>query len=89
MALVTFQVAIVTTGTAQQLPSNSVLNSITLSAKAGNTASVSVGSASTVTSTTGYILAAGATVTIPCRSGNTNEIWIEGTSADVVSVIEA
>jgi hypothetical protein len=87
MALVAFQLT--ATGTAQQLPSNPVLNSITLAGKAGNAAAISVGSTAAVTASTGFLLGAGVTVTIPCRSGNTNEVWIIGTANDVLSIIEA
>lgn len=88
-SLIAFQGAIVVTGTAQNLPNNYVLKSINLAAKSGNAAAIVVGNASTANSTTGYILAAGATVTIPLPGGNTNQIWVVGTSADVYSVAGA
>lgn len=87
MGLTAFQVTL--TGTAQNLPSNTVLNSVIITAKSTNTANVAVGSASTVSASTGYLLEKGESITVPLRSGNTNEVWVEGTAADIVSIIEA
>jgi hypothetical protein len=89
MALVAFQVTCAATGVAQQLPSNPVLNSVTIKARGSNVANISVGSSSAVVATTGYVLEKTQSVTIPLRSGNTNEIWVVGTAADVLSIIEA
>jgi hypothetical protein len=87
--MIAFQQAITTTGTAQQLPSNAVVNSVTTFAKSTNAANVSVGVTSGTSATVGYLLEKGTFVVLPIRAGNTNSIWIEGTAADVVSVAGA
>lgn len=87
MGLTAFQVA--ATGTAQNLANNPVLNSVTITAKSTNTANIAIGSSATVSQSTGFLLEKGQSITVPLRSGNTNEIWIEGTAADIISVIEA
>lgn len=87
--LVAFQAAIAVTNTAQQLPSNAVVNSVTLTAKSTNTANIVVGNSPSVTATTGYVLEKGLSIRIDLREGNTNSIYIVGTSSDVVSVVGA
>lgn len=87
--LIAFQKAIVATGTAQNLPSNPVSRSVTVAAKSTNTADVVIGNSSAVTATTGFILAKGTSVTMDLEGGNTDQIWVVGTSADVVSVTGA
>src|SRR5579862_1280139 len=72
--LISFQVEIATTGTAQNLPANPVSRKITISAKAGNAANVVIGNSSAVTASTGYILAAGQSVTV--ELSNTDAMWI-------------
>lgn len=84
--MIAFQQAVTTTATAQQLPSNAVVNSVTIFAKSTNTANVSVGVSSATSATVGYLLEKGTFLTLPIRAGNTNSIWITGTAADVVSV---
>lgn len=80
---------ITTTATAQEIPNFALQNdTFTLTAKAGNTAAISVTnsqSASTAIDGTGagYILAAGASMTISVL--NTNALWVSGTSGDVFS----
>lgn len=85
--VIAFQGVIAATGTAQNLPNNPVWNRITITAKSGNTASIEIGNASTVTTGNGYILAAGQSVVIVLNNGNTNQLWVVGTLADVYSVI--
>lgn len=85
--LVSFQTAVAGTATPQNLPSNPVVNSVTVTAKSTNTANIVIGNSSTVTATTGYILEKGLSVKIDLRAGNTNAIWIVGTAADVISVV--
>ena len=87
MNLVALQVAIATTGTPQNLPNIPVVNSITVTAKSTNTANVANSASPTETATTGYLLEKGLSVQIPLREGNLNDIWIDGTTADVISVI--
>lgn len=86
MNIIIFQTAIATTGTAQQLPANPGLKSFTIAAKTGNTAAITIGSSSSVTSTTGFLLSPGQSVTIP--GGNTG-LFVVGTAGDVLSVIGA
>lgn len=84
--LVVLQQAIAATGTPQNLPNNPIFRSVTFSAKVGNAAAVVIGSSSAVTASTGFLLAAGTSVTLNFP-GNTNVFWIVGTAADVYSVI--
>jgi hypothetical protein len=86
-SVVAFQSAITSTGTAQNLPNNPILRSVTISTPATNSAVISIGNASSVTSTTGYILAAGSSVVIELPGGNTHQFWVVGTSGDVLSVV--
>ena len=87
MALpIAFQIT--ATGSAQQLPSHPIITGpITLTAKSGNTAAIAIGTTSAVTGSTGYLLPAGQSVTLNLQSGNTNQLWINGTANDVLSVI--
>lgn len=87
--VVAFETAIVTTGTAQELPSNPVIHSVTIQAPSTNTANVTIGNNPGVTATTGYSLPKGTSVSIPIRGGNTNSLYIVGTAADVVQVLGA
>lgn len=89
--LVTFQGKIAVTATPQEIPSNALQNvTVTISAKAGNTAAIAIlnsGGASTAIDGTGvgYILAAGTSVTMSVL--NTNALWVSGTANDVYSGI--
>jgi hypothetical protein len=85
MNFITFQQAITTTGTAQQLAAHPVVNSITIHALSTNAASVVIGTGSTVTATTGFVLEKGNSVTVSIA--NTNQLWAVGTAADSISVI--
>ena len=87
MNLVSFQVAI--TGSAQQLAANPIVNSVTLTAKSTNTAAIEITAATNSSTTTGYILEKGTSVSIPLKNGNTNQIFVFGTASDVLSVIGA
>ena len=82
---VAFQVTIAATGTAQQLPANALQNGGTLAAKTGNTAAIAVGVLSTTSETNGFLLQAG--LQVPFSGNNTNQLWVEGTSGDVVSFL--
>lgn len=86
--IVAFQGSIAATNTAQNLPSNPV-KTVTIAAKTGNTAAIAVGNASTVTTGTGFVLAAGQSVSLQFTggNGNTNSLWVVGTLNDVYSVI--
>ena len=86
MQLITFRTAVATTGTTQELPSNPGMKYFTIAAKTGNTAAITIGNSSSVTSTTGFLLAPGQSVTIP--GGNTG-LFVVGTAGDVLSVIGA
>lgn len=85
MSVIAFQLA--ATGSAQNLANHPIVSSVTLTAKSTNTANIAVGNASTVSQSTGYLLEKGQSITLALRSGNTNSIWIEGTAADVISVV--
>lgn len=87
--MLALQVAIVATGVPQNLPNVPVVNSITITAPSANSANVAVSPSPTETATTGYLLAAGASVTVPLRAGNLNAIWIVGTAGNIVSIIGA
>lgn len=81
------QAKIAITSTAVQLGSNTLINGVVLTAKSTNSASIVVGG-SGVTNTTdgtgnGYILAAGASMS--WAISNTNLLYINGTSGDIVS----
>ena len=81
------QAKIAVTNTAVQLGSNALTNGVIVTAKSTNAASITVGGSS-VTSTVdgtgnGYILAAGASAS--WAVSNTNALWINGTSGDIVS----
>jgi hypothetical protein len=89
MNLVTLQQSIAATGTAQNLPNNPVQHSITIHAPSTNTASVALGNSSAVTSTTGFLLEKGNSVTIDLTGGNTNQVWAVGSAGDTFSVIGA
>lgn len=83
------QTVIAATGTAVQLSSNPLVNGVVVSANTSNTASIIVG-LSGVTNITngsgnGYVLAPGASIGIAVA--NTNSLWINGTSGDVVSFV--
>jgi hypothetical protein len=82
---VAFQVTIAASATPQQLPANALVNGGTLAAKAGNTASIELSPNPAVTSSTGFVLAAGQQV--PFTGSNTNQLWITGTAGDVLSFL--
>jgi|GEM_PF-6850259 hypothetical protein len=86
-----FQVTIAATNTPQVLPNNPFKGQIVLLTKSGNTASIEIGTASSVTTSTGAILAAGTSAPILAEgsNSNTNNIYIVGTMGDVLSVIGA
>lgn len=81
--ILTLQVAI--TGTAQQLPSNPVPGSCTIAAAAGNTADIVI-STSATDGAAGFLLSKGVAVSLP-SIGNTNTLFVNGTSADKFSLI--
>ena len=86
---VAFQATIAATGTAQELPSNALqFGSGTLLAKSGNTAVIAIGNSSAVTSSNGALLPAGSQIPVVGLL-NTNALWINGTSGDVISFIGA
>jgi hypothetical protein len=83
------QSKIAVTGTAVQLGSNTLTNGVIITALSTNTAAITIGGAS-VTNTingtgNGYILEAGASVSIAAT--NTNVLYINGTSGDIISFI--
>lgn len=83
--LVAFQVAI--TGSAQQLASNPLVNGVTILAKSTNTANVEITAVTNASTTVGAILEKGTSVFIPLKNGNTNQIFVFGTTSDIISVI--
>ncbi len=81
------QAKIAITATAVQLPSNVLLNGVIITALSTNAASIEIGT-SGVTNTTdgtgnGYILAAGTSISFAVT--NTNVLYINGTSGDIIS----
>jgi len=80
---VAFQVAI--TGSAQQLASNAIFSQVVLTAKSTNTASIEISVVSNTSTTTGYILEKGTSVTL--QVSNTSQIFVFGTTNDILSVI--
>lgn len=89
MQLISFQQTIAVTNTAQNLPSKPVLRSVTIAAPETNSADIVIGNAPSVTTSTGYALEKGESVTIHFANGNTNALWMVGTAGDVLSVIGA
>ena len=88
-APITGQATIAVTGTAVQLPSNRLTNGFIIPAKSTNSANITIGGSS-VTNTVdgtgnGYILAAGASMSM--AQHNTNLVYINGTSGDIVSFL--
>lgn len=92
-AFVTGQGKVATTGTSVQLSTTNlpITLGVVLTAKSGNnTAGMTIGFGSTVTNTVdgtgnGYILAAGASVTL--LVSNVNLIYINGTTGDEISYL--
>ena len=88
-AVVSFQIKIAVTNTAQQLPSNALVNGAVVKAKTTNAANGWIGS-STVNSTddgtgTGYRLLPGEAGSFAAT--NSNALWVIGTANDVYYVI--
>jgi hypothetical protein len=81
------QTAIASTGVAVQLPSNTLVNGVIVTAGNGNAAAISIGTSgvnNTVDGTgNGYVLGAGSSVSFAVS--NTNLLYINGTSGDFVS----
>lgn len=73
------------TAPATALASNQVFNTVTFTAKSTNTGIVYLGFSSGVTSSNGYALEKGTSVTL--RIANTNQVFVVGTASDVLSVI--
>lgn len=84
--VVSFQESIAVSGTAQNLPNNHIVRSVTIAAPSTNTAAIVLGDAPTVTATTGYVLQQGQSVRLEIHGGNTNSLWAVGTAGDVLSV---
>lgn len=93
--LIVIQEAIAVTGTAQNLPNNPVNKSVTIHASSTNTAALVFGNSAAVVASTGFVLEAdttsgvGQSVTIDLAGGNTDQLWVIGTSGDKFSVIGA
>ena len=80
---VAFQLTL--TGSIQQLPANAIQNGGTLAAKSGNAAAISISPSPTVSATTGFLLGAGQQA--PFSGSNTNQLYVIGTSSDVISFL--
>ncbi len=89
MQIISIQDTIAVSGTAQTLPNNPVVRSITIAAPSTNAAAIVLGNAPTVTTATGFLLAKGNSVTLELPGGNTNSLWLVGTAGDVFSVVGA
>ena len=81
------QAKIASTGVAVQLPANPLLNGVIVTALSTNSATIEIGT-SGVTNTVdgtgnGYILAAGASISWAVT--DVSDLWINGTSGDIVS----
>lgn len=87
MNLIAFQTTIAVTGTAQQLPNNPVLRSVTIAARSTNTGVIVLGNAPSVTSSTGFVLEKGQIVTLGLPGGNTAALYAVGSAGDVFSVV--
>lgn len=89
-SFVTGQAKIAVTGTALQLGSNTLTQGVLISALSTNTASITIGTSSSLTNVVngtgnGAILTAGSTKSVAAT--NTNLIWINGTAGDIISFI--
>lgn len=87
--VIAFQETIAVSNTPQQLPSNPVLRSVTVTAPATNAGDIVIGASPNVTLSTGYALEKGQSVTIPLANGTTAAAWVVGTAGDVLSVLGA
>jgi len=82
---VAFQISIASSATPQQLPSWALVNGGTLAAKTGNTAAIAISPNPAVSGSNGFLLGAGQQA--PFTGSNTNQLWVEGTSGDVLSFL--
>ena len=82
---VAFQVALTATATPQQLPSNALQLGGTLKASTGNSAAISISPTPGVSATSGYVLEGGDEVLF--GGNNTDQLYVVGTSADVISFL--
>ena len=80
-----FVIQYTVTATATALANNQVFNTVTFTAKSTNTGAVALGFSSTVTTSTGYLLEKGTSVTL--RIANTDQVYVVGTASDILSVI--
>lgn len=88
MQAISFQQTIAVSGTAQSLPSNPVVRSVTITAPETNRAAIVISDSPNVTAG-GFILEKGENMTISLQDGNTNAIWMSGLAGDVLSVVGA
>lgn len=86
---ITGQAVIASTGTAVQLGSNLLTQGVIISAKTGNAAAITIGGlgvTNTVDGTgNGVIVPAGASLSY--AGTNTNQLYVNGTSGDIISFI--
>lgn len=80
---VSFQVVLI--GSAQQLPANFLVQGGTFAAKVDNSGDVAIGNSAAVTTTNSFLLNKG--LQIPFAGNNTDQVWINGTTSDVLSFI--
>jgi len=85
-SVITFQETIAVSNTAQQLPSNPVVRSVTINTPATNRAAIVLSDAPNVT-IGGYILEPGESVTFALPGGDTAALWAIGLAGDVLSGI--
>jgi hypothetical protein len=74
------------TGSPQQLPANYVSQSVTIAASNASTNTTLVSANATPVAGNSATLVNGQTITLNLREGNTNQIWVNGTAGDKVSV---
>ena len=73
------------TATATHLPASPVLNQVTLTAKSTNSGVVYLGFSASVTSSNGYALEKGTSVTL--KVADNSSIYVVGTASDILSTI--
>jgi hypothetical protein len=74
------------TGSAVQLSSNPIQNQVTFYALSGNTGTTYIGTSSSTSSSNGFPLEKGTSVTIRLSNGNTNMFYVIGTASDKIGI---
>jgi hypothetical protein len=79
---------IIVAASAAQVPSNAIQSQVTFTALSGNTGITYIGTTSSVSSSNGYPLEKGTSVTFQVvgNKANTNQFWTVGTASDKVGI---